>query len=119
MPESQSGSALPDRPTKAFEPTVATRQLRLARILADMVPGAHTLRISQCGPGHTWPSPFSRAYDQHGRLIPLNRAQGMTAARWVIRAHPEASWNEAHDLDLITGILRPAAPAHSLMHGGR
>ncbi|KMS74408.1 hypothetical protein ACM01_14040 [Streptomyces viridochromogenes] len=91
----------------------------MAVLLADMVPGARIVRVSQHQPSQTWPSPYSRAYDEQGHLIPLNRAQRVTAARWVIRAYPEANWDEAHDLDLTTGALRPVVEARPVVDGGR
>ncbi|WP_369251089.1 hypothetical protein [Streptomyces sp. R41] len=118
MPESRSERALVSHPTDAVEPTVRTREERLAALLADMVPGTRTIRVSQYEPGQTWPSPYARAYDARGRLIPINRAQRLTAARWVIRAHPEVYWEEAYDLNITTGILRPAAEAYSAAGGG-
>ncbi|MEV3853134.1 hypothetical protein AB0J38_02285 [Streptomyces sp. NPDC050095] len=103
----------------AQAPAATARQLRLAALLADMVPAARTIRVSQREPERTWPSPYARAYDAHGRLIPLNRAQCLTAARWVMRTHSEANWDEAHDLDLTTGTLRHAAEAYATVAGGR
>lgn len=119
MPESCSGRAFAAQHAKAVEPTVGTHRHRLAALVADMVPGARIIRVSQREPGQTWPSPYSRAYDERGRLITLNRAQALIAARWVTRAHPHASWDEAYDLDLTTGILRPAAEAYAGAGGGR
>ena len=119
MPESWTGRALAAPPAKTVGPTAGTRQLRLAVLLADMVPGARIVRVSQHQPNRTWPSPYARVYGERGHLIPLSRAQRLTAARWVIRAYPEASWDEAHDLDLTTATLRPAAQAHAVANGGR
>ncbi|MGP3948498.1 hypothetical protein [Streptomyces sp. 7N604] len=119
MPESRSGRALAAQPAKAVEPTGGTRQHRLATLLAGMVPGARTIRVSQREPGQTWPSPYSRAYDEHGQLMAVNLAQGITAARWVIRAHPEVTGDEAYDLDLTTAALRPAIEAYATTGGGR
>ncbi|MBC2902172.1 hypothetical protein H4N64_11225 [Streptomyces sp. PSKA01] len=91
----------------------------MAALLADMVPGARTIRVSQRDPGHIWPSPYTRAYGAQGQLIRLNRARCLTVARWVIRAHPELSWDGAYDLDLTTGVLRPAAEAYTDASGER
>ncbi|MEU8687694.1 hypothetical protein [Streptomyces sp. NPDC048665] len=118
MPEPRSGRTLAAHPAKAVQPAVGTRQRRLAARLADMVPGASIIRVSQRGPGQTWPSPYSRAYDEQGRLITLNRAQGLTAARWVIRANSDVNWDEAYLLDLTTGVLRPAAESYAASGGG-
>ncbi|WP_262371491.1 hypothetical protein [Streptomyces sp. WAC01526] len=119
MPKSRGGRAPAVQSAKAVELTAETRQHRLAALIADMVPGARALRVSQREPGRSWPSPYARAYDAQGQHVALNRAQGMTAARWVIRAHPEVIWDEAYDLDLTTGALRPAADAYAATGGGR
>ncbi|MGW1374720.1 hypothetical protein ACWD6P_10680 [Streptomyces sp. NPDC002446] len=119
MPESRTGRALAAQPAEAVEPTVGTRQHRLATLLADMVPGARTIRVSQRQPGQNWPSPYTRAYDTQGQLIALNRAQRVTVARWVIRAHPDVSWDETYDLDLATGTLRLAAAVYATTGEGR
>jgi hypothetical protein len=111
MPATRSGSAITAQPTKAVQPSDGTRQRRLAALLAGMMPGACIIRVSQHQPGRTWPSPYSRAYDERGQLMPLNRTQRVAVARWVIRAHPEVDWEEAHDLDLAIGTLRPAREA--------
>ncbi|MCX5250701.1 hypothetical protein OG895_36830 [Streptomyces sp. NBC_00201] len=118
MPDSWAGRALDAQPAETIDPTAGTRRHRLAVLLADMVPGARTVRVSQHQPSQTWPSPYTRAYDEQGNLIPLNLAQRVTA-RWVIRAYPEADWDEAHDLDLTTGTLRPAVEARPARGGGR
>ncbi|WP_405931533.1 hypothetical protein [Streptomyces sp. NBC_00827] len=119
MPVSRSGRALAAQPAKAVAPADGIRQHRLAVLLADMVPGARIIRVSQHQPSQTWPSPYTRAYDERGQPIPLNRTQRVATARWVIRAFPEKNWDEAHDLDLTTGILRPAAGACASSDGGR
>ncbi|WP_241779607.1 hypothetical protein [Streptomyces natalensis] len=106
MPKSRSGRALVASQAEADEPTADTRRRRLVTLLADMVPGACTVRVSQQQPGQNWPSPYARAYDAQGQLMALNRAQRVTVARWVIRAHPYVPWDETYDLDLATGALR-------------
>ncbi|MFI1825397.1 hypothetical protein ACH41E_02930 [Streptomyces sp. NPDC020412] len=99
----------------------ADRSRRLARAIAAMIPGAATARVSQRDPGQVWPSPHLRAYDPEGRAVAVTRAKGLTAARWIIRAHPAIDWTtgEAYDFDLTTGALRPAAEAHATTGGGR
>ncbi|MFE7312853.1 hypothetical protein ACFU7T_07055 [Streptomyces sp. NPDC057555] len=109
MPKSPSGRALAAQKAEADEPTADARRHRLAALLADMVPGARTVRVSQQQPGQNWPSPYARAYDVQGQLIALNRAQRVTVARWVIRAHPYVPWDETYDLDLATSTLRATA----------
>lgn len=119
MPATRSGRALAAQPAKAVDPADGIRQHRLAHLLSDMVPGARTIRVSQHQPSQTWPSPYSRAYDERGRPVPLNRTKGVAAARWVIRTFPEVNWDEAHDLDLATGTLCPTAGSGAPSDGGR
>ncbi|MFE1174266.1 hypothetical protein [Streptomyces sp. NPDC058773] len=119
MPKSASGRALPAPQAKADAPSADARRHRLAALLADMVPGACTIRVSQRQPGQNWPSPYARAYDAQGQLIALSRAQRVTVARWVIRVHPDVSWDETYDLDLATGTLRFAAAVYAATGGGR
>ncbi|MEV0962834.1 hypothetical protein AB0J25_09595 [Streptomyces sp. NPDC049910] len=119
MPESRNGRAQTARPVQVADPATGSRRRRLATLLADMVPGARTIRVSQREPERTWPSPHARAYDEQGSPVALNRAQGLTAARWVMRTHHEVNWNEADDLDLATGVLRPAAEVYAVADGRR
>ncbi|MEU3597165.1 hypothetical protein ABZ714_00280 [Streptomyces sp. NPDC006798] len=115
MPAHHSGRARITPP--AADP--ADRSRRLARAVAAMIPQAATARVSQRDPAQVWPSPHLRAYDAHGHQLPVTRAKALTAARWIIRAHPTVDWTgEAHDLDLTTGTLRPAAEAYATA-GGR
>ncbi|WP_257134323.1 hypothetical protein [Streptomyces sp. st77] len=119
MPESRYGRAHTALPVQAPDHATSDRRRRLAALLADIVPGARIIRVSQREPGRTWPSPHARAYDAQGSLVALNRARGLTAARWVMRTHPEANWSEAYDLDLATGVLRPAVEAYAIADGRR
>lgn len=118
MPDFSGGRAT--APTSENDTAAAgSRQQRLAELLADMVPGARTIRVSRHEPDRSWPSPYARAYDERGRLLTLNRVQRLTAARWVIRVSPELDWDEPHDLHLASGILRPAAEGYAVVDGGR
>ncbi|MGW7523009.1 hypothetical protein [Streptomyces sp. NPDC054783] len=122
MPESRNGRAHTAQAVRVLDPAIGSRQRRLAALLADMVPGARTIRVSQREPDRTWPSPYARAYDAQGSLVALNRAKGLTAARWVMRAHPEVNWIETsgtYDLDLATGVLRRAVEAYAVADGRR
>ncbi|MFI0155780.1 hypothetical protein [Streptomyces lydicus] len=119
MPESWSGRTPHGRTAEVVTPIPSARQRRLATLLADMMPGARRVRVSTLAPGRSWPSPYTRAYDEHGRLMTLSRTQGITIARWVIRTHPGAKWEEAYDLDLTTGMLMPAADAYAATSEGR
>jgi hypothetical protein len=119
MPAHHSGRARIPLPAATPATALSDRSQRLARAVAAMIPGAATARVSQRDPGKTWPSPHLRAYDTHGHQLPVTRAKALTAARWIIRAHPTVDWTgEAHDLDLATGTLRPAAGAYATA-GGR
>ncbi|MCC9707139.1 transcriptional regulator [Streptomyces sp. MNU76] len=100
MPEHRSGSRSVTEPDD--------RQRRLADLLADMVPGAATFRVTLHDPATAWPQPHARAYGTAGGPINLNRTQAVTAARWIIRMHPEAVWGEAYVFDLATARLHPA-----------
>jgi hypothetical protein len=82
-----------------------------------MIAGAATLRVSQADPSRAWPSPFLRAYDEHGQPVPVTRVQGLTAARWIIRAHPGTDWSEPYDFNLATATLSPAAKAAGAANG--
>ncbi|MFE0765328.1 hypothetical protein [Streptomyces smyrnaeus] len=115
MPDYARGRAsavLPAEPSCS-----ATGQQRLAELLVDMVPGARTIRVSQLQPDQTWPSLYARAYDAQGESLPLTRTLRLTAARWVMRAHPQLDWAEPHDLDLASGELRPTAEKHTVDSG--
>ncbi|MFG3253278.1 hypothetical protein [Streptomyces sp. NPDC048172] len=79
----------------------------MAHLLADMVPGATIIRVTQRAPGLSWPSAHARAYDHEGNGLPMTRAQRVSAARWVIRTYQGVDWTEPHDLDLPSGTLRP------------
>ncbi|WP_234431337.1 MULTISPECIES: hypothetical protein [Streptomyces] len=118
MPDFPGGRATAAPPHENAAVAAAERRLRLAELLADLAPGARTVRVSQREPHRSWPSPYARAYDERGQRLPLNRAQRLTAARWVIRAHPELDWDEPHDLDLASGALRPTAEAYAAVERG-
>lgn len=82
---------------------------RLASLLADMVPGAATFRVILHDPDKVWPHPHARAYGTAGEPINLNRTQSVTAARWIMRKHPDAAWGDVYDFDLATARLTRAA----------
>lgn len=115
MPTPQSERAV----SAQYDESADIRRQPMARLLADMVPGAIVIRVSQREPSQTWPSPYARAYDEHGRGMDINRAQGLIASRWIIRSYPGVSWDEAHDFDLTTGVLKPAAQAYAAAGGVR
>jgi hypothetical protein len=84
----------------------ADQRRRLAALLADMIPGAVTFRVTLQDPAKVWPQPHAHAFGSAGELIPLNRTQAVTAARWIIRTYPEVSWGDVYDFDLATACLR-------------
>jgi hypothetical protein len=90
---------------------VDDQQRRLAALLADMVPGAVTFRVTLQDPTKVWPAPHARAYDAAGGLLTLTRTQAVTAARWIIRTHPETAWGDVYDFGLATARLTRAALA--------
>ncbi|MFD5030244.1 transcriptional regulator [Streptomyces sp. NPDC058405] len=88
---------------------VGDQHRRLASLLADMVPGAATFRVTLHDPDKVWPHPHARAYGAAGEPINLNRTQSVIAARWIIRTHPDAAWGDVCDFDLATARLIRAA----------
>jgi hypothetical protein len=90
-------------------PDADDRSRRLAVLLADMMPGAAIIRINLRKPRTCWPHLHVRVYDASGRRITVPRAKAVAAARWILRAHPQASWDETHDFDVTEGVLRTAA----------
>ncbi|WP_328912491.1 MULTISPECIES: transcriptional regulator [unclassified Streptomyces] len=96
MPTAQGGSpACPD----------ADRAHRLAAQLADMIPGAATIRVGLTDPARTWPHPHAVAKDGAGRPVELSRTTARIAARWIMRVWPEADWTRPHAFDLATATL--------------
>ncbi|MFE2426909.1 transcriptional regulator [Streptomyces sp. NPDC059373] len=85
------------------------QQRRLAGLLADLVPGAATFRVTLHDPATAWPRPHARAYDEDGEPLTLTRTLAITAARWIIRTHPEIAGGEVYTFDLATAQLRRAA----------
>ncbi|MEU7179491.1 MULTISPECIES: transcriptional regulator [Streptomyces] len=81
------------------------RPERLAAQLADMIPGAATIRVSLNDPMQVWPHPHAIAKDAAGETIDLNRTTARVAARWVLRVWPEADWNRPHTFDLAAATL--------------
>ena len=73
--------------------------------LADMIPGAATLRVSLTDPTRNWPHLGAIARDATGKRIELSRTTARVASRWVLRVWPEADWTCPHTLDLATTTL--------------
>jgi hypothetical protein len=98
MPATRSGSpACPDK----------DGQRRLAARLADMIPGAATIRVSLTDPRATWPHPHAIVRGATGRRVELSPVTSTTVARWIQRAWPETDWDQAPVLDLATATIGP------------
>ncbi|WP_326657808.1 transcriptional regulator [Streptomyces sp. NBC_00385] len=83
----------------------AERQHRLAVQLTYMIPGAATIRVSLNDPTQRWPHPHTIVKDEAGRTIELGRATATVAARWILRAWPEADWTHPYTFDLAEATL--------------
>ncbi|WP_399094075.1 transcriptional regulator [Streptomyces sp. BBFR2] len=83
----------------------AARQKRLAVQLADMIPGAATVRVSFNDPSHSWPHSHAIAKDTAGETIDLNRTTAKVAARWILRAWPDLDRSWVYTFDLATAAL--------------
>jgi hypothetical protein len=81
------------------------RQHRLAIQLADMIPGAATIRVSLNDPKQAWPHPHAIVKDEAGETMELGRITERVAARWILRVWPEADWNRPHTFDLASATL--------------
>jgi hypothetical protein len=81
------------------------RPHRLAAQLADMIPGAATIRVSLTDPHHTWPHPHANARNTAGEQIELSRTTARVAALWILRVWPEADWTMPHVFNLADAIL--------------
>ncbi|WP_432167013.1 transcriptional regulator [Streptomyces sp. bgisy031] len=68
------------------------RPRRLAAQLADMIPGAATIRVSLMDPAQTWPHLNAIVKDEAGRTMELGRPTARIAARWILRVWPEVDW---------------------------
>lgn len=81
------------------------RPEELARRLAAMMPRAAVLRITLQGPHKPWPHLEVRARDAHDQPVRISRTQELVAARWIIRAHPDAGWQTPRTFGLRTARL--------------
>ncbi|MEU0629129.1 transcriptional regulator [Streptomyces sp. NPDC005989] len=81
------------------------RQHRLAAQLADMIPGAATIRVSLDDPEQAWPQPHAIVRNEAGETMELARTTAKVAARWILRVWPEADWTHPHTFDLADAIL--------------
>ncbi|MER5973671.1 transcriptional regulator [Streptomyces sp. NPDC002055] len=97
MPDTVSGTTVG---TEAGD-----RLRRLAALLADMIPGAATIRVSLTDPKQAWPHPHAIVKDEAGETMELGRNTARVAARWILRVWPEADWTRPHILDLADATL--------------
>ncbi|MFD0254693.1 MULTISPECIES: hypothetical protein [Streptomyces] len=81
------------------------RPQRLAAQLADMIPGAATIRVSLTDPTQTWPRLHAVAKDEAGRTLELGRPTARIAARWILRVWPEVDWMRPHIFCLADATL--------------
>ncbi|MFJ4868535.1 transcriptional regulator [Streptomyces sp. NPDC088757] len=88
----------------------ADRQRRLAAQLADMIPGAATIRVGLDGPKQKWPHPHAIVKDEAGKNVELSRTAIRVAARWILRAWPEVDWTRPHIFDLAHATLTRSDP---------
>lgn len=98
-------------------PDSTDRRRRLALQLADMIPGAATVRVSLRDPGVVWPHPHARVWDAEGRPIELSRTRATVAARWIVRVWPDADWTRPHTLDLASAVLTRSDSAAASRRG--
>ncbi|MFJ3713017.1 transcriptional regulator [Streptomyces sp. NPDC090053] len=81
------------------------RHRRLAAQLADMIPGAATVRFSLNDPKEAWPHPHAIVKDDAGETLELGRTTARVAARWILRVWPEADWTRPHTFDIAAATL--------------
>ncbi|WP_406220787.1 transcriptional regulator [Streptomyces decoyicus] len=77
----------------------------LATRLSAMLPGVATVRVTLRDPRMGWPRIDASAHDEHGKRVRVSHAQSQVAARWIIRAHPEAGWQQSRAFNLRTAEL--------------
>ncbi|MEV4881387.1 transcriptional regulator [Streptomyces cyaneofuscatus] len=96
MPAMPSGTpACPD----------TSRRHRLAAQLADMIPGAATIRVSLTDPTQVWPHPLTVVQDETGKTMELGRTTSRVAARWILRVWPDEDWTRPHTFCLADATL--------------
>lgn len=75
------------------------------RRLADMIPGAATIRVSLTDPAQMWPHLHAVVKDGAGRTIELGCPTARVAARWILRVWPEVDWACPHTFCLADATL--------------
>ncbi|MFF7777045.1 transcriptional regulator [Streptomyces tanashiensis] len=81
------------------------RPHRLAAQLADMIPGAATIRVSLNDPKQRWPHLHATVKDEAGKTLGPNRTTVRVAARWILRVWPETDWTRPHTFHLADATL--------------
>ncbi|MFB7030863.1 MULTISPECIES: transcriptional regulator [unclassified Streptomyces] len=81
------------------------RQRRLAVQLADMIPGAATIRVSLTDPKQAWPHLHTVVKDEAGKTLEVSRTTARVAGRWILRVWPKADWTRPHTLHLADATL--------------
>ncbi|MGW2657379.1 transcriptional regulator [Streptomyces sp. NPDC001478] len=81
------------------------RQHRLAAQLADMIPGAATIKVSLNEPTRAWPHPHATVKTSTGKFVALTPTTSRIAARWILRVWPEADWTQPQVFDVATATL--------------
>ncbi|MEU6664059.1 transcriptional regulator [Streptomyces sp. NPDC046821] len=84
------------------------RRHRLAAQLADMIPGAATIRVSLTDPKQTWPHLRVIVKGEAGKTIALSRTTAMVAGRWILRVWPEVDWTRPHTFKPDDASLTPS-----------
>ncbi|MFE3518937.1 transcriptional regulator [Streptomyces sp. NPDC059166] len=74
------------------------RQHRLADRLADMMPGAATIRVSLVDAGQAWPHPHIIVKDEAGETLQMGRVAVRGTARRIMRVCPDAYLRRPHTL---------------------
>ncbi|MFE3519824.1 transcriptional regulator [Streptomyces sp. NPDC059166] len=81
------------------------RPHRLDVQLADMIPGAATIRVSLTDPTQAWPHLHAVVKDEAGRPLELGRTTARIAARWIVRVWPGTDWRRSHTFCLADASL--------------
>ncbi|MES9501584.1 transcriptional regulator [Streptomyces albidoflavus] len=84
------------------------RQHRLAAQLAEMIPGAATIRVSLTDPTQTWPHLHAVVKDEAGRTLELGRPTARGAESWILGVWPEVDWMRPHTFCLADATLTPS-----------
>ncbi|MFB7776273.1 transcriptional regulator [Streptomyces bauhiniae] len=82
-----------------------SRQRRLAVQLADVIPGAATIRVALTDPRQTWPHLHAVVKDEDGTTLEVGRTAARIAGRWITRVWPEVDWTRPHTFRLSDATL--------------